>query len=94
MYGLTNVNANNEWAPIVVATDKNTHVTLRPHLSMTNPNSGLATADIMYTIELTVFASSGEKSYFRIKNTLLEKIGNNYRIKKKYIGVTHTFPMR
>lgn len=70
MYGLRNVNANSEWAPIVVRTDKNTHVTLRPHLSMTNPKIGLATADIMYTIELTVFASSGEKSNFRIKNTL------------------------
>lgn len=65
-----NVNANIECATIVVTTEINTHVTLRPARSMIKPNSGLATADMIYTMELIVLASDGENSYFCMKNTL------------------------
>lgn len=70
IYGLTNENASNAWAPIVTAVDKKHHITFLPVLSTMYPQIGLATAAIEYIIEFTKFASSGEKSYFRSKNTL------------------------
>lgn len=47
MYGLTYVNASSECATIVLKIDNNIQKTFRPVLSITKPNNGLATADIM-----------------------------------------------
>lgn len=69
-YGFTSVNANNEWATMVVITETNTQKTLRPVLSITKPKNGLAAADMIYTKEVTKFASCGSKLYLFIKNTL------------------------
>lgn len=46
MYGFKNVNARRTWANMVTNIDAKTHITLRPVLSTTSPNSGLATTDI------------------------------------------------
>lgn len=46
-YGLMNVNASIAWAPIVVVIDRNIHITFLPVLSITYPNTGLATAPII-----------------------------------------------
>lgn len=55
------VKASSDCAKIVHITETNTQNTLRPVLSMTKPNRGLAPADIIYTNELTKFASAGGK---------------------------------
>lgn len=70
MYGFSRVNASSEWAAMVATTEMNTHDKLRPHRSMTYPKIGLATAEMMYRIELTVLASAGEKPNRSMKNIL------------------------
>lgn len=69
-YGLTYVNARKECAAIVDITDINIQTTFLPVLSMTNPNNGLATAEIVYTNETIKFASPELKSYFSMKKIL------------------------
>jgi hypothetical protein len=69
-YGLIKVKARRAWVPIDTRTDKNTQNTFLPTLSTRRPRGGDATADIIYTILLTLFAFSGVKLNLRSKNTL------------------------
>lgn len=55
---------------MVVLIDIKTQSTFFPVLSTTKPKNGLATAEIMYTIEFTWFASDGVKSNLVIKKFL------------------------
>lgn len=62
---------------MVVQIDIKTHNTFFPVLSITKPKNGLATAEIMYTTEFTMFASEGVKLNFVMKKFL--------KIKKKLL---------
>lgn len=48
-YGLIKVNANRAWQPIVTVVPRITQKIFLPLLSIRNPNTGEATADMMYT---------------------------------------------
>ena len=48
-YGLMKVNANRAWQPIVTVVPRITQNIFLPLLSIRNPNTGEATADMMYT---------------------------------------------
>lgn len=61
MYGFKSVKLSNECAKIVNTIDKTTQIIFLPVLSIRSPNIGDATADIIYNILFTVFASSDEK---------------------------------
>lgn len=84
MYGFKSVKLSNECAKIVNIIDKTTQIIFLPVLSIKSPNIGDATADIIYNILFTVFASSDEKLNFSLKNTLKEK---------KVIKFSQTFPI-
>lgn len=70
MKGLTKENANRAWLPMVIRMDTKQQTTFRPTLSTTIPKSGEETADIVYTMLLTVLAWAGVRPNFLMKKTL------------------------